>query len=344
MSSSILDYKKNKLAGRGLNVLPEPDVKDIGGLDLLDRDLDKIKQLFSSQASARGLRPPKGCCLWGLPGTGKSLVGKMMSWKLGATLVSCSWNQLLGNDLAESLNNLQYVLDTVDSMGNCVLFFDEFEKAFSGWNSGASGGEGAKMAGMLLSWMQDHTSPVVMLATINHLDMLPPELIRRFEYIWFFDVVLHNGAMHEVFSLHLEKHFPTVYRQIDDSIWYKLFGEYRGCSPAEIAGAVKRVHDELFFRLGSEIDSLSVSDLWQEILAERTRFRPALVNKSTANQLAKIMMEADFARKVRGVDASRFAQPIRGLFEALPVEETEVIYRESDRILSFSIKDYTSPI
>ena len=342
--SLVLEYKKNKLAGRGLNLLPEPDVKDVGGLDLLDRDLNKIQQLFSSQAKKRGLRPPKGCCLWGLPGTGKSLVGKMMSWKLGATLVSCSWNQLIGSDLSESLGNLQYILDTVDNMGNCVLFFDEFEKAFSGWNSGANGGVLAKMAGMLLSWMQDHTSPVIMLATINHLDMLPPELIRRFEYIWFFDVILHNGAMQEVFALHLEKNFSQLHEEFSESMWYGLFGEYRGCSPAEIAGAVKRVHDELFFRLGDGVELLTSKELWEEILAERTRFRPALVNKSTANQLAKIMMEADFARKVRGEHTSRFARPPRELFEPEPVKEVEITHAEGNRILSFSMKDYTSPI
>ena len=150
--------------------------------------------------------------------------------------------------------------------------------------------------------------------------------------------------MHEVLTLHLQKHFDRLHEEFNDSMWYKLFGEYRGCSPAEIAGAVKRVHDELFFRLGDEIESLAPKDLWQEILAERTRFRPALVNKSTANQLAKIMMEADFARKVRGEDTSRFAQPPRGLFEPPPVKETEIVRVEDNRILSFSMKDYTSPI
>lgn len=75
----ILIYKKQKLAGRGLTILPEPDVPDVGGLDLLEQDLDKIAKLFSPEAMARGLLPPKGALMWGLPGTGKSLIAKMMA-------------------------------------------------------------------------------------------------------------------------------------------------------------------------------------------------------------------------------------------------------------------------
>ena len=309
----VTDYKTGKLAGRGLRIVPKPDVEDVGGLDELDRDLQKIKKLFSPEAAARGLRPPKGCLLWGLPGTGKSLVSKMMSTKLNATLICCDWNELLSSDLASSLAKLQYVLDVVDNIGNAILFFDEFEKAFAGWNSELNGGILAKMAGKLLTWMQDHESPSIMLATINHLDMLPPELIRRFEYIWFFPSELHNGAMWDVFKIHLSKHFQDLHQKFTDPQWRQLFLAYRGCSPAEIALAIKRSHDEMFFT--NRHLKLEQNVLLEELLAERTRFKPAISNRTTSNQLAKILMEADFARPVRGEDKSRFAITPRGLFE-----------------------------
>jgi SpoVK/Ycf46/Vps4 family AAA+-type ATPase len=324
LTERIVKYKTGKLAGRGLRIVPEPDVKDVGGLDNLDRDLLKIKKLFSNEAKERGLRPPKGGCLWGLPGTGKSLVAKMVSKKLNATLISCDWNELLDSDLSSSLAKLQYVLDVVDNIGNCVLFFDEFEKAFAGWNSGINDGILAKMAGKLLTWMQDHESPAIMLATINHLDMLPPELIRRFGYIWFFPSEMHNGAMWEVFKIHLSSHFPGFHEQLTDAQWRQLFFSYRGCSPAEMAGAIARTHDELFFT-ARHLD-MDHHDLIEELLAERKRFKPAITNKTTSNALAKILMEADFARPVRGEDRSRFAVKPRGLFES--VEDDKITFDE----------------
>ncbi len=317
----IVDYKTQKLARKGLRVVPAPDVSDVGGLDLLERDLEKIAALFSPQAKERGLRPPKGCCLWGLPGTGKSLVSKMMSRKLNATLIACEWNDLLDVDLARSLAKLEYVLDVVDRVGNCVLFFDEFEKAFHGWNSGGNGGVLTKMAGKLLTWMQDHESPSIMLATINHLDLLPPELIRRFGYIWFFPSELHNGAMWEVFKLHLQKHFSGFHELFSDSQWRNLFTSYRGCSPAEIAGAVERTHHELFFT--KRHVNLEPQMLLSELDNERKKFKPAITNKTTSNALAKILMEADFARPVRGKDRSKFASSPRRLFEKDPSKNIE---------------------
>ncbi len=297
---SILAYKTEKLAKKGLKITPNPDVPEVGGLDLLLRDLNKIKKLFSPAAAERGLNPPKGCLLWGLPGTGKSLVAKMLSSYLGATLISCDWNQLVSADLSESRQNLNLVLRLVDNSGACVLFFDEFEKAFFGWNSNSSGGVLSKMAGQLLSWMQDHSSPSIMVATINRLDMLPPELVRRFEYIWFFDSKLHNGAMYEIFRLHLNKHFPGYEEQLSARDWHKLFGEYRMCSPAEIAGAVKRTHDEILY-----LDlhrNLTPQILLEQMMIERAKFKPAITDKAISNALAEISQNADFARPVRGID------------------------------------------
>jgi hypothetical protein len=311
--NDILSYKTAKLAAKGLRITPEPDIESIGGLDLLLRDLNKIKKLFLPSAYERGLRPPKGCLLWGLPGTGKSLTAKMLSKILKVPLISCNWSELVSTSLSESLQNIDLVFELVDNIGACVIFFDEFEKAFFGWDSGQAGGEMAKMAGYLLSWMQDHTSPSIMVATINRLDLLPPELIRRFEYIWFFDLNLHNGAMWEILKVHLELHFPGFHPQFEDDDWYLIFAHYRSCSPSELAGAMRRVHDEIFYQnLHTELTS---ETLLKYIIKERQNFKPAISDRLISDALAKIRRTADFARPVQGEDRSRFASPPLKLFQ-----------------------------
>ncbi|MCC0175838.1 AAA family ATPase [Waterburya agarophytonicola K14] len=311
--NDILAYKTAKLAAKGLRITPAPDVESIGGLDLLMRDLNKIRKLFHPTAYERGLRPPKGCLLWGLPGTGKSLTAKMLSRILKVPLISCNWNELISSSLSKSLQNIDLVFQLVDSIGACVIFFDEFEKAFFGWNSGSAGGVMAKQAGYLLSWMQDHTSPSIMVATINRLDMLPPELIRRFEYVWFFDINLHNGAMYEVLKVHLNLHFPGFYEQFKDEDWYRIFSQYRSCSPDELGKAVRRVHDEIFYQ-NLHID-LTVEILIEYLIKERQNFKPAVSDRKISDALAKIRRTADFARPVQGKDRSRFASPPIRLYQ-----------------------------
>ena len=146
--------------------------------------------------------------------------------------------------------------------------------------------------------------------------MLPPELIRRFEYVWFFDINLHNGAMYEIFKIHLEIHFPRFHQQFDDEEWYKIFSQYRLCSPDELAKAIKRVHDEIFC-LNFHKD-LSKEILIEHILKERQNFKPAANDPKISDALAQIRRTADFARPVQGIDRSRFASPPIELFQKKP--------------------------
>lgn len=314
MPSFALGYKREKLKGRGITLPAEPDIDRVAGMDELDKTMDKIRLLFQPEAEVRGRRPPKAILLWGIPGTGKSLAAKLSAKRIGGTLVAADWNSLVGQSVQESMANINHLLDLVDSSGTCVLFFDEFEKAFHGWDSGVQGGVLGKMAGRLLSWMQDHTSDVVMIATINRLNLLPAEMIRRFEYVHFFGAI-HAGALHEVFKVHLDKHFKYDFSFKE---WQILLREYRGCTPAEVAKAVQHVADDLYFRdiqSGDFTPDLPQLDLVM-LIAERKTFTPASSQREISDQIAKIQNMAEYAKPVCGPDQSDFAvieQPLMGI-------------------------------
>jgi len=314
MPGFALAYKREKLKGRGIALPAEPDIDRVAGMDELDRTMDKIRLLFQPEAEARGRRPPKAVLLWGIPGTGKSLAAKLSAKRIGGTLVAADWNSLVGQSVQESMANINHLLDLVDSSGTCVLFFDEFEKAFHGWDSGVQGGVLGKMAGKLLSWMQDHTSPVVMIATINRLNLLPAEMIRRFEYVHFFGSI-HAGALHEVFKIHLDKNFRYDFSFKE---WQILLREYRGCTPAEVAKAVQHVADDLYFRdikSGEFTPDLPQLEL-AILIAERRTFTPASSQREISDQIAEIQNMAEYAKPVCGPDQSDFAvidQPLMGI-------------------------------
>lgn len=317
LTEFVMDYKTHKLQGRGITLLPAPDVPYAGGLDLLYETLEKIRLLLQPEAEQRNLRPPRAMLLWGIPGTGKSLVAKLAAKHIGATLVAYDWNRLIGSTVRESMSNLDYLLNFVGRIGTAILFFDEFEKAFLGWNSNSEGGVSGKLAGRLLSWMQDHTEPVIMLATINRLEMLPAEMVRRFEYTHFFGMP-HDGAMYEIFKLHLGKYFQYEFSEIQ---WRTLLREYRGCSPDEIGKAVKRVADKAYFtqmRLGQIDLSEKPTIALQDLIEERQEFVPATEQSDISNQIAAILNKADYAKPVSSEDTSIFSrppQPLMGIDE-----------------------------
>lgn len=324
----VMDYKTKKLKGRGISMLPEPDVPVAAGMDKLYETLDKVRLLLQPEAEQRHLRPPKAVLLWGIPGTGKSLAAKIAAKHIGGTLVSADWNGLVGKSVQESIKNINELLAFVDEIGTCILFFDEFEKAFSGWDSSVEGGVLGKMAGRLLSWMQDHESPVVMLATINHLQMLPAEMIRRFEYVHFFGMP-HAGSLWEVFKVHLKKYFEYDFT---DRQWRVLLREYRGCTPAEVAKAVQHVADAYYFRDMQAADSFNPGKpqlQLESLIEERQTFTPAASQRDISDQIAAILNRADYAIPVSGPDTSPFAVPDQAL---MGIDEDAITSRDRARI------------
>ncbi len=101
----ILEHKINKLRGRGLEYIAEPDVPSAAGLDLLERRLEalakpfrrKLAALLRPEAQQHGLRLPTGMVLWGPPGTDKSLSAKLAAKKMGLPLLAANWGVLLSS-------------------------------------------------------------------------------------------------------------------------------------------------------------------------------------------------------------------------------------------------------
>jgi SpoVK/Ycf46/Vps4 family AAA+-type ATPase len=92
-------------------------------------------------------------------------------------------------------------------MAPIILWIDEIEKAFaSAAAQSTDGGLSKRMFGSLLTWMQERTEPVFLIATANDIEALPPELLRkgRFDEIFFIDLP-ETQARRAIFGIHLKK-------------------------------------------------------------------------------------------------------------------------------------------
>ncbi len=81
------------------------------------------------------------------------------------------------------------------------------EKAFaSAASRSTDGGLSQRMFGTLLTWMQEHTAPVFLVATANDIEALPPELLRkgRFDEIFFVDLP-GGDARARIAAIHIAK-------------------------------------------------------------------------------------------------------------------------------------------
>ena len=179
---------------------------DVGGLDQLKDWLVNRNRAFTEKARKYGLPQPKGLFLVGIQGCGKSLTAKAVAslWRIPLLRAD------VGSLLQASGTTEEKLRDTIrlaESLSPVVLWIDEIEKAFAGVESGAAEGAGAKRAfGQFITWLQEKTHPVFVVATANDVAHLPPELLRkgRFDEIFFVD--LPNVHEREaIFQIHLKR-------------------------------------------------------------------------------------------------------------------------------------------
>jgi AAA+ superfamily predicted ATPase len=183
---------------------PSETITDVGGLDVLKEWLRVREAAFSSEARDYGLPAPKGIALIGIPGTGKSLTAKMIAGLWHLPLIRLDLGALFGGLVGQSEENTRRALRLAETISPCLLWMDEIEKGLS--VGGGDGGTSMRVFASILSWMQEKTKPVFVVATANNIAMLPPELLRRgrVDEIFFLDLPTRTERR-EIFGVHLQK-------------------------------------------------------------------------------------------------------------------------------------------
>jgi SpoVK/Ycf46/Vps4 family AAA+-type ATPase len=189
----ILDEKSQVIRKSGLLEYydTEQAMTDVGGLTHLKRWLSRRTNAFTDAAREFGLPAPKGLLLLGVQGCGKSLTARAIatSWRL--PLVRLDMGRIYSGLVGSSEENLRKAIRAVESLAPVVLWVDEVEKGLAGAGGGSGDtGVSARVFGTLLTWLQEKTSPVFVVATANRIESLPPELLRkgRFDEIFFVDL------------------------------------------------------------------------------------------------------------------------------------------------------------
>lgn len=181
---------------------------EIGGMQNFKSYTRKRLLAFSDEAQAYGLPYPKGVLLVGIPGCGKSLAAKSLAKQWCVPLLKCDLGKLFGGYVGDTENNTRKALKTAEAMAPCVLWIDEIEKGLAGVNSGGRNDSGvtSRMFATILTWMQEKSVPVYVVATANSIEAIPKELLRkgRFDEIFFVDLPT-EVERNEIVNIQLKK-------------------------------------------------------------------------------------------------------------------------------------------
>jgi len=135
---------------------------------------------------------------------GKSLMCKAISSTWNMPLLRLDFGKLFGSLVGDSEKNAREAIKQSEAIAPAILWIDEIEKAISGnASSGRSdGGTTSRVLSTFLTWMQEKTSPVFVVATANDHQAIPPEFLRagRFDEIFFVDLPNVNER-EEIFNV-----------------------------------------------------------------------------------------------------------------------------------------------
>jgi SpoVK/Ycf46/Vps4 family AAA+-type ATPase len=172
-----------------LECYPPVSMHELGGLATLKKYLAIRANAFQPDSTLPRL---KAMLLAGVPGCGKSLVCKTVSSMFHWPLIRIDIGMLKGSLVGESEKRLREATRIIDAIGEAVIWIDEIEKQFAGVKSGGmlDGGVMSAIFSYWLTWMQETTAPVLIMATANDISGMPPEFLRagRFDKIWFVDL------------------------------------------------------------------------------------------------------------------------------------------------------------
>lgn len=218
----------------------------IGGLDGLKLWLEANRQLLTADLRERGIRPPRGILLVGVPGCGKSLSAKAIASLWNLPLYRLDLSTIHGQYLGQSENRLKEALSTADHVAPCVLWIDEIEKGLAGAVGGGDGGTSTRLVGQFLYWLQESLARVFVVATANDVSKLPPELLRRgrFDELFFVDLPTASER-EEIIKIYIEK---GLKRTISNELLQHLVRLSDGFAGADLEAAVRDVVKQAFVK------------------------------------------------------------------------------------------------
>jgi SpoVK/Ycf46/Vps4 family AAA+-type ATPase len=218
----------------------------VGGLGGLKAWLDKERPLLTADLRERGIRPPRGVLLVGVPGCGKSLSAKAIAANWSLPLYRLDLSTIHGQYLGQSESRLKEALSTADHVSPCVLWIDEIEKGLAGAGGSGDGGTATRLVGQFLYWLQEARARVFVVATANNVSQLPPELLRRgrFDELFFVDLPT-PVERREIIEIYTQR---GLRQALAPDLMEELVQLSDGFAGSDLESAVREVVKEAYLR------------------------------------------------------------------------------------------------
>jgi len=164
---------------------PLESYADIGGLEPQIQEIKEAVELPLTHPELYeevGIKPPKGVILYGVPGTGKTLLAKAVANSTSATFLRVVGSELIQKYLGDGPKLVRELFRVADELAPSIVFIDEIDAVGTKRYESHSGGEREIQRTMLELLNQldgfDSRHDVKVIMATNRIETLDPALIR----------------------------------------------------------------------------------------------------------------------------------------------------------------------
>jgi len=183
---------------------------DIGGYyDVKEQLAEEVLQPVRAVASGDdrydrfGIEPSRGILFYGPPGTGKTLFARALAGELDIPFVELGPADITSKWINEGPQRVRQLFKEADSIGSCVIFFDEAEHLFGGRDvsTGSSHAEDRKITSELLVHLTAKDRNAIVVGATNRPGDIDPAILRPGRLSSHFEIGLpKEESRHAIFQ------------------------------------------------------------------------------------------------------------------------------------------------
>jgi proteasome regulatory subunit len=198
-----------------MELVEAPDVSydQVGGLESQIQEIKETVELPLTNPGLFediGIEPPRGVLLYGLPGTGKTMLAKAVAHESKATFIHMSGSELVHKFIGEGAQLVRDIFQMAREKSPSIIFIDEIDAVGSiRTHDGTTGSAEVNRTMMqLLAEMDGFRTrgDIKIIAATNRIDILDPALLRpgRFDRIIEIPMPSADGRL-KILEIHARK-------------------------------------------------------------------------------------------------------------------------------------------